>query len=103
MMLEHTAESSKTVIRQIDPMKLSALRNWVVDAIQRLQWRQSGLGMLQAYVLQGSEQEVRVHIWHPSIKLPGIDEAGLGHDHRFDMTSWVLVGRLTHVEVLTTA
>jgi hypothetical protein len=59
--------------------------------------------MLQAYVSEGGKQEFRVHIWHPSLKLEGIDEAGLGHDHRFDMTSWVLVGQLTHVEILTSA
>jgi hypothetical protein len=74
-----------------------------MGAIPRLQWRHSGLGMLQAYVLEGGQQEFRVHIWHPSLKLEGIDEAGLGHDHRFDMTSWVLVGQLTHVEILTSA
>jgi hypothetical protein len=59
--------------------------------------------MLQAYVLEGGQQEVRVHVWHPALKLPGIDEAGLGHDHRFDMTSCVLIGQLTHVEILTSA
>lgn len=59
--------------------------------------------MLQAYILEGGQQEFRVHIWHPSLKLEGIDDAGLGHDHRFDMTSWILVGQLTHVEFLTAA
>lgn len=59
--------------------------------------------MLQAYVLEGGQQEFRVHIWHPSLKLEGIDGAGLGHDHRFDMTSWILAGQLTHVELLPSA
>jgi hypothetical protein len=59
--------------------------------------------MLQAYVLEGTQREFRVHIWHPSLKLKGIDGAGLGHDHRFNMTSWILVGQLTHVEIMTSA
>lgn len=55
--------------------------------------------MLQAYVTEGIGDELRVHIWHPELKVAGIDGTGLGHDHRFDMTSWVLVGQLTHFEL----
>ena len=98
-----TPATAGTVVSQIDPPTLCAFRALVAGALRRLKWRHSGLGMLQAYVLEGSQHEVRVHIWHPSLKLPGIDGAGLGHDHRFDMTSWVLIGQLTHVDVLTSA
>jgi hypothetical protein len=91
----------QTVVCEIDPATLRLLRSFVCNAIRHLQWRHSGLGMLQAYILEGDQEEARIHIWHPSLKLDGIDEAGLGHDHRFDMTSWVLIGRLTHLEIVT--
>lgn len=101
LMNDNTPATDRTVISQIDSETLSLLRAIVANAMPRLQWRHSGLGMLQAYILEGNQQEVRVHVWHPSLKLPGIDGAGLGHDHRFDMTSCVLTGQLTHVEILT--
>src|ERR1051325_5879847 len=100
-MRNYHREKGQTVISQIDRATLHSLRAFVYGAIHQLQWRHSGLGMLQAYVVEGGQEEVRVHIWHPSLKLDGIDEAGLGHDHRFDMTSWVLVGKLVHVETIT--
>jgi hypothetical protein len=89
----------KTSLTQIDPFALFVLRSFVYGALPHLKWRHSGLGMLQAYVTEGGANELRVHVWHPELKVDGIDGAGLGHDHRFDMTSWVLVGQLTHVEL----
>lgn len=99
----NTPGAGGTVVRQVDRLTLYAFRALVAGLIWRLQWRHSGLGLLQAYVCEGRQQEARVHIWHPSLKLPGIDGAGFGHDHRFDMTSWVLAGQLTQVEILASA
>jgi hypothetical protein len=100
-MQNNNREKGRTVVDQIDPVMLRLLRSFVCNAIRHLQWRHSGLGMLQAYILEGGHDEARIHIWHPSLRLDGIDDAGLGHDHRFDMTSWVLIGRLTHMEIVT--
>lgn len=66
--------------------------------VPHLTWRHSGLGMLQAYIHEGKTDELRVHIWHPSLRRPGIEESGLLHDHRFDLTSRVLVGTIRQVE-----
>lgn len=65
----------------------------------RLEWRHSGLGVLQAYVHEGAEHELRVHVWHPSLRRAGIAESGLFHDHRFDMMSTVLVGEIRQHEL----
>jgi hypothetical protein len=63
-----------------------------------LKWRHAGFGALQAYIREGSERELRVHIWHPSLIKPGIEESGLCHDHRFDMRSSVLAGKVIQTE-----
>jgi hypothetical protein len=57
-----------------------------------IKWRHNGLGCLQGYVLEGEHNEVRIHIWHPSLRRAGIEDNGLYHDHRFNMVSQVLVG-----------
>lgn len=59
-----------------------------------LTWRHHGIGVLQAYIREQVEPEVRVHIWHPELVRPGIVGQGDAHDHRFDLESTVLVGRL---------
>ena len=59
-----------------------------------LDWRHHGVGMYQAYLHEGDE-EVRVHIWHPDLILPGFNENnGIMHDHRFGFTSYVLLGAI---------
>lgn len=70
----------------------------VARLIPHLTWRHSGLGMLQAYVHEGAETEMRVHVWHPSLRREGIEESGLLHDHRFDLYSQVLVGTIDQNE-----
>ncbi len=70
----------------------------VARLIPTLEWRHSGLGMLQAYVYEGTTDELRVHVWCSELERPGIRESGLLHDHRFDLTSQILVGALTQVE-----
>ena len=64
----------------------------------QLVWRHAGFGALQAYIREGGERELRVHLWHPSLVKPGIEESGLCHDHRFDMRSSVLVGGIIQIE-----
>lgn len=61
-------------------------------------WRHTGLGALQAYVREGDEEELRVHVWHPGLQAPGIQQSGDVHDHRFDLESDVLDGVVRHTE-----
>lgn len=64
----------------------------------QLQWRHAGFGALQAYIREGTSRELRCHIWHPSLVKPGIEESGLCHDHRFNMRSSVLAGKIIQTE-----
>lgn len=82
----------------IEPRHHRMLCQLVARAIPTLKWRHSGLGMLQAYMREGKTNELRVHIWHEELRREGIEESGLLHDHRFDLHSVVLVGRITNVE-----
>ncbi len=66
--------------------------------IPHLTWRHNGLGLLQSYVEEGETEELRVHVWHPSLRRDGIEDSGLLHDHRFNLTSHVLVGAIRQVE-----
>lgn len=63
-----------------------------------LRWRHAGFGALQAYIREGDQRELRVHLWHPSLVKPGIKESGLCHDHRFFLRSNVLVGSILQTE-----
>lgn len=63
-----------------------------------LKWRHAGFGALQAYILEGGERELRVHVWHPSLVKPGIEESGLCHDHRFHMRSSVIAGKIIQTD-----
>lgn len=83
----------------IAPPAVLALRCAVANAIPRLAWRRHGIGMLQGYLREGEGYECRVHIWHPALVRPGIVEHGDIHNHRFDMTSIVLHGKVHHTEV----
>lgn len=66
-------------------------------AIQgKVDWRLNGLGLLQAYVAEGPLKELRIHVWAPELAHEGIRESGNIHDHRFNMTSHVLVGAVQH-------
>lgn len=88
----------RTVRRPISPEHHRAACGFVLGLLPRLDWRHNGLGMLQAYAHEDATDELRVHIWHPSLRRPGIEESGLLHDHRFDLRSTVLVGALRQVE-----
>jgi len=88
----------RTLTYKQDDM-LSAQRALIAQLIPHLKWRHHGIGALQAYVLEKGEPEMRIHIWHPRLVMPGKLSM---HDHRFDMTSDVLLGEIDHVEMILT-
>lgn len=73
---------------------VKTLRRIVLAKFDSLQWRHHGIGVLQAYLFEHVEPEVRVHVWHPALTRPGIDVSGDCHDHRFDLRSTILAGHL---------
>lgn len=75
----------------------------VVASIDRIDFRHHGIGVLQGYVVENSEPEVRVHIWSKKLLKPGMDVSGDVHDHRFDMVSHVLYGSILHEELIASA
>lgn len=87
-----------TTVQEMSREEHRRLCGLVAALIPSLKWRHNGLGLLQAYVQEGTEQELRVHIWHHSLKRPGIEESGLIHDHRFHLTSQILCGALRQDE-----
>lgn len=58
-----------------------------------LVFRHHGLGMLQAEL----SESLRIHIWHPKLVSPGMAWPRCVHDHRFDITSAVVVGSIIDV------
>lgn len=60
---------------------------------RRLDFRHHGLGMLQAEF----SESLRIHIWHPSLVSPGMAWPRCVHDHRFDLTSAVVIGQVIDV------
>lgn len=81
----------------------SVLRASLVACWPSLQWRHHGIGALQAYVREHTDPEIRVHVWSPLLVRPGIIGHGNAHDHRFDLTSYVLVGELVDTRYAVTA
>jgi len=77
-----------------------SLRALVAKIFPSLQWRHHGIGVLQAYVAENVEPEIRVHVWSRKLLKPGMDESGDIHDHRFMMVSHVLTGVVGHEEVI---
>lgn len=87
----------ETVPRSTDP-SLAALVGRLM-ASGTLEWRHHGIGLLQAYVVQGPV-EYRLHVWHPDLRF--VDEdSGMIHDHRFELESRVLLGAIYDTEVVT--
>lgn len=88
-----------TTVREMNRREHRAMCALVARLIPSLTWRHSGLGMLQGYVQEAeAADEFRVHIWDADLRRAGIERSGLLHDHRFDMTSQVLVGGIGQVE-----
>jgi hypothetical protein len=78
---------------------LGLLRALAIAQLLRMpttSWRHHGIGVLQGYVCEAGAVERRIHIWDPSLILPGMADSGSIHDHRFDMTSFVLLGAIEH-------
>ena len=73
-----------------------AMRALVWSVIDRIEFRHHGIGVLQGYVRENSEPEIRIHIWSPKLLKPGMDISGDCHDHRFNMVSHVLAGTVVH-------
>lgn len=93
-----TSETISTFPDLIPCRVFADLRTTVAAAMPHLDWRHNGLGVLQAYLQEGETEELRVHVWHPSLERPGIRYSGKIHDHRFDLRSTVLLGSIGHIE-----
>lgn len=90
--------SASTVILNCD--SVNALRAMALMLIPHLKWRHHGIGVLQGYVSEGYEPEIRLHIWCRKLLKEGMDQSGDIHDHRFDMVSNVLAGIVAHEEII---
>ena len=77
-------------------MRAMALQLMMGDEIR---FRHHGIGVLQGYVTENCEPEIRIHVWSKVLLKPGIDVSGDIHDHRFDMVSHVLHGAVIHEEL----
>lgn len=80
-----------------------SMKALVVSLLDRIDFRHHGIGVLQGYLAEGSEPEIRVHIWSRKLLKPGMAVSGDVHDHRFDMISHVLCGTVLHEELIETA
>lgn len=87
-----------TKLFALTPAERRNYANMLIALWPQLKWRHAGFGALQAYIREGDTNELRVHIWHPSLIKDGIKESGLCHDHRFNMRSSVLAGRIIQTE-----
>ncbi|WP_062362316.1 hypothetical protein [Variovorax paradoxus] len=78
-----------------------SMRAMALCAMEGMQWRHHGIGVLQGYLGEGSDVETRLHIWSRRLLKPGMDISGDAHDHRFHMVSHVLCGTIAHEELST--
>jgi len=79
------------------PFELHTALALATESLDRVHWRHHGAGMIQGYITPC----LRVHVWHPSLVLPGMYDAGVIHDHRFDLESVLLVGSMVNREYVT--
>jgi len=77
-----------------------AMRAMALALFPQMQWRHHGIGVLQGYVAEDVEPEVRLHVWATELVKPGMAESGDIHDHRFDLLSHVLCGQVGHEEII---
>lgn len=87
-----------TKVFPVAPSERQNYSDMLIALWPHLKWRHAGFGALQAYIREGGARELRAHIWHPSLIKAGIEESGLCHDHRFEMRSSVLVGKIIQTE-----
>jgi hypothetical protein len=79
---------------------IQAMKAMALALFPSLSWRHHGIGVLQGYVVEDVEPEVRLHIWAPQLLKPGMALSGDIHDHRFDLLSHVLCGNIGHEEIV---
>jgi len=77
-----------------------SLRALALALFPSLSWRHHGIGVLQGYIVEDAEPEVRMHVWARALLKPGMDLSGDIHDHRFDLVSHVLCGDVGHEEII---
>lgn len=77
-----------------------AMRALALASLDRTTFRHHGIGVLQGYVSENTEPEIRIHVWSRRLLKPGMEVSGDVHDHRFDMVSHVLVGAIFHEELV---
>lgn len=67
----------------------------ILNIWTKINWRHHGLGMLQGEI----NDFERVHIWHPALReeRPELGPYRWIHDHRFDLESTIIYGRITDV------
>lgn len=78
----------------------ASLRAMALSLFPAMSWRHHGIGVLQGYVAEDIEPEIRLHVWSRRLLKPGMDVSGDIHDHRFDLVSHVLCGAVGHEEIL---
>ena|ERR1700685_2369023 len=78
----------------------TSLRALALALFPSMKWRHHGIGVLQGYVIENVNPEIRLHIWDPKLLKPGMDISGDIHDHRFSFRSHVLCGSVGH-EIIT--
>lgn len=78
---------------------LHSMRAMALQAMGSMKWRHHGIGVLQGYLSEASDPEIRLHIWSRRLLKPGMDISGDAHDHRFNMVSHVLCGVIFHEEL----
>lgn len=93
-----TREMHAPATSRFSPGGIKETRRLVARLMPHLEWRHNGLGLLQAYVMEGEVEETRIHIWHPDLMKDGIKNSGQLHNHRFMLKSTVLHGYIEHVE-----
>lgn len=86
----------ETTARDLDPALAALIGRMLLG--RGLSWRHHGIGLLQAYVVEGPV-EFRIHVWHPELRFVD-DDSGMIHDHRFRLESQVLLGAIHDTEVL---
>lgn len=96
---ERIVASSTKIHGNIAHRSLQGLALTAIERMGPLSFRHHGIGVLQGYISEGTEPELRLHIWSPLLMKAGIDQSGNAHDHRFDMTSHVLLGSIVHDEI----
>jgi hypothetical protein len=92
--LDHGDSEVESILCDPDDNRRLALL--VAAALPTLSWRVHGIGLLQAYLVEG-DPEIRVHVWDETmLQKPGIEDSGAVHDHRFTLDSTILSGSIHH-------